>query len=89
MKVDALERWDADVIGPIVDELDAGAEPYRILLLPDHATPCTIKTHTAESVPYLLFDSTRDAAGGVYTEPATASSTPVAAHTLMRRLVGH
>ena len=86
MKVDALERWDADVIGPIVDALDAGSEPFRILLLPDHATPCTIKTHTAESVPYLLFDSTRDAAGGVYTEPATASSPPVAAHELMGRL---
>ena len=64
IKVDALERWDTDVIGPIVDALDAGSEPYRILLLPDHATPCTIKTHTAESVPYLLFDSTRDAGGG-------------------------
>jgi 2,3-bisphosphoglycerate-independent phosphoglycerate mutase len=87
VKVDALERWDADVIGPIVDALDAGAQPYRILLLPDHATPCTIKTHTAETVPYLLFDSTRDAAGGVYTEPATAASAPVAAHTLMGRLL--
>src|SRR5262249_18547604 len=87
VKVDALERWDADVIGPIVDELDAGSQPYRILLMPDHATPCTIKTHTAESVPYLLFDSTRDAQGGVYTEPATAAGAPVAAHTLMGRLV--
>jgi len=87
VKVDALERWDADVIGPIVDALDAGSEPYRILLLPDHATPCTIKTHTADSVPYLLFDSTRDGAGGVYTEPATAPSAPVAAHTLMGRLL--
>ena len=29
VKVDALERWDADVIGPIVDALDAGSEPYR------------------------------------------------------------
>ena len=87
VKVDALERWDTDVIGPIVDALDAGSEPYRILLLPDHATPCTIKTHTSDSVPYLMFDSTRDAAGGVYTEPATAPSAPVAAHTLMGRLL--
>ena len=87
VKVDALERWDADVIGPVVDALDAGAEPYRILLMPDHATPCTIMTHTSESVPYLLFDSTRDAAGGEYTEPATASSPPVPAHTLMGRLL--
>jgi 2,3-bisphosphoglycerate-independent phosphoglycerate mutase len=87
VKVDALERWDADVIGPIVDALFAGSEPFRILLLPDHATPCTIKTHTADSVPYLLFDSTRDATGGVYTEPATASSAPVPAHELMGRLL--
>ncbi|HTK17357.1 MAG TPA: 2,3-bisphosphoglycerate-independent phosphoglycerate mutase [Acidimicrobiia bacterium] len=87
VKVDALERWDADVIGPIVDALAAGSEPFRILLLPDHATPCTIKTHTADSVPYLLFDSTRDAAGGVYSEPATAASTPVPAHELMGRLL--
>ena len=64
-----------------------GSEPFRILLLPDHATPCTIKTHTAESVPYLLFDSTRDGRGGIYTEPATAPSPPVPAHELMGRLL--
>lgn len=87
VKVDALERWDADVIGPIVDALDAGSEPYRMLLLPDHATPCTIMTHTDQTVPYLLFDSTHDAAGGTYTEPATESSATVAAHTLMGRLL--
>ena len=78
VKVDALERWDADVIGPIVDALDAGSEPFRILLLPDHATPCTIRTHTRESVPVPLLRLRRvDGAGGVYTEPATASSPPV------------
>jgi len=34
-----------------------------------------------------LFDSTVDANGGVYTEPATASSTHVPAHELMGRLL--
>jgi 2,3-bisphosphoglycerate-independent phosphoglycerate mutase len=87
VKVDALERWDADIIGPIVAALDNAGEDYRILLLPDHATPCTIKTHTSETVPYLLFDSTVRAAGGSYTEPSTASCRPVAAHSLMARLV--
>jgi 2,3-bisphosphoglycerate-independent phosphoglycerate mutase len=87
VKVDALERWDSDVIGPVVDALTARSERFRILMLPDHATPCTIMTHTAESVPYLLFDSARDGAGGVYTEPATRESVPVPAHELMGRLV--
>ena len=86
-KVAALERWDRDVIGPLATALDRAAMPYRILLMPDHATPCAIKTHTSEPVPYLLFDSTRDGPGGEYTERAVAQSPPVVAHTLMRRLV--
>lgn len=88
IKVDALERWDRDVIGPIVDALDAAGERYRILMLPDHATPCTIRTHTSDPVPYLLFDSTVAGPGGSYSEPATAGCVPVPAHTLMGRLVG-
>jgi 2,3-bisphosphoglycerate-independent phosphoglycerate mutase len=87
-KVAALERWDREVIGPLHAALDEGGEPYRILLMPDHATPCAIKTHTSDPVPYLLFDSTRDGPGGAYTERGVADRDPVVAHTLMDRLVG-
>jgi 2,3-bisphosphoglycerate-independent phosphoglycerate mutase len=87
-KVAALESWDRDVIGPLTEELDLSGEPYRILLMPDHATPCAIQTHTSEPVPYLLFDSTRDGPGGEYTERGVAGRDAVIAHTLMDRLVG-
>ena len=89
-KVTALERWDAEIIGPLVDALDQhpGGEPYRILLLPDHATPCARKTHTSDPVPYLLFDSTIDGPGGTYTEAGVAGAEPVVAHELMGRLLG-
>jgi 2,3-bisphosphoglycerate-independent phosphoglycerate mutase len=87
IKVDALERWDRDVIGPVVDALDAGDEPYRILLMPDHATPCDTKTHSADPVPYLLFDAQRAGPGGRYTEPGVAECTPVPGHELMGRLL--
>ncbi len=86
-KVTALERWDRDVIGPLSEALDGTGQPYRILLMPDHATPCAIKTHTSDPVPYLLFDSTRDGPGGTYTERGVAGGEPVVAHTLMSRLV--
>jgi len=86
-KVLALERWDRDVIGPLVRALDESGTEYRLLVMPDHATPCAIKTHTSDPVPYLLFDSTRDAPGGEYTERAVAGADPVVAHTLMRRLL--
>ena len=87
VKVDALERWDEQVIGPIVDTLSSTGAPYRLLLMPDHATPCAIKTHTSAPVPYLLFDSTHDAVGGEYTERGVARSEAVVAHELMHRLL--
>jgi 2,3-bisphosphoglycerate-independent phosphoglycerate mutase len=88
VKVDALERWDRDVIGPVTGALDAAGERFRLLLLPDHATPCTIRTHTPDPVPYLLYDSAVAGPGGRYTEAATRGCAPVAAHTLMARLLG-
>ena len=84
-KVAELERWDAEIIGPLVAALDG--EAYRVLLLPDHATPCARMTHTSDPVPYLLFDSTAAAAGGSYTEPGVADRPVVVAHDLMARLV--
>ena len=86
-KVAAVEAWDRDVIGPLCDALpEFGA--HRIMLLPDHATPCALRTHTSDPVPYLFHDSTRPGAGGDYSEAATASSAPIVAHELMARLVG-
>jgi 2,3-bisphosphoglycerate-independent phosphoglycerate mutase len=84
-KVAALERWDADVIGPLAAALDG--EPWRLLLLPDHATPCARMTHTPDPVPYLLYDATAAGPGGEYTERAVAGHAPVVAHGLMERLL--
>jgi len=84
-KVASLERWDAEIIGPLVGGL--AGEPFRVLLLPDHATPCAARTHTSDPVPYLLYDSTVDGPGGAYTEAAVARSSPVPAHGLMGRLL--
>jgi 2,3-bisphosphoglycerate-independent phosphoglycerate mutase len=84
-KVASLERWDADIIGPLVDAL--GDEPFRVLLLPDHATPCAARTHTSEPVPYLLFDRHEPGPGGEYSERGVAGATPVPAHDLMARLL--
>jgi 2,3-bisphosphoglycerate-independent phosphoglycerate mutase len=84
-KVRALEAWDRRILAGLVDGLDA-LGPWRLLLVPDHATPVRLRTHTADAVPYLLVDSRTSGTGGIYSEAATAGSTPVAGHTLMRRL---
>lgn len=86
-KVAALEAWDRDVIGPLLTALPAFG-PHRILLLPDHATPVDLGTHTSEPVPYLLHDSETAVAGRPYTEAATADCPAVAAHGLLGRMIG-
>ena len=85
-KINALESWDRRILADLVEGLDAMG-PWRMLLLPDHPTPVELKTHTTDSVPYLLVDSAVDGPGGTYTEPATADSPEVPGHQLMERLV--
>ena len=85
-KVDSLERWDNEIIGPLAEALEARGA-HRILLLPDHATPCALKTHTSDAVPYLMFDSEADGPGGEYTESGVAHASPVVAHELMGHLL--
>lgn len=84
-KVEALENWDRRILGPLVEGLD-DLGPWRLLLLPDHATPLALRTHTSDPVPYLLVDSVVGGPGGEYTESATAGAVPVPGHALMGRL---
>ncbi|MBA3303911.1 MAG: 2,3-bisphosphoglycerate-independent phosphoglycerate mutase [Acidimicrobiia bacterium] len=86
-KVRALEHWDRRILAPLLDGLD-DLGPWRLLLLPDHATPVARKTHTSDPVPWVLVDSGHDGPGGVYSEAATALCPPVPGHELMGRLLG-
>jgi len=56
-KVQAIEYLDSRVIAPLTKALEENAMQYRLLVLPDHPTPIRIRTHSADSVPYLLYDS--------------------------------
>jgi 2,3-bisphosphoglycerate-independent phosphoglycerate mutase len=71
-KVTAIERLDAEVVGPIREGLRAFGE-HKILILPDHPNPVRMKTHTSGPVPYLLYHegagSTVKPSGRVYAEP--------------------
>lgn len=58
-KVRAIEYLDTRVLGPLTETLDKSGTDYRLLLLPDHPTPVSIRTHTSDPIPFLLFDSTQ------------------------------
>ena len=41
----------------LVEEFEKAGEDYRMLVIPDHPTPIRVRTHTAEPIPYMLYDS--------------------------------
>ncbi len=58
-KIQSIEDLDSRIIGPIKAAMEAAGEDFRMLVLPDHPTPLRIRTHSADPVPYVLYDSTR------------------------------
>ncbi len=59
-KVKSIEYLDSRLVTPICDGLKAAGEEYRLLILPDHPNPLGLRTHTADPVPFILYDSRRE-----------------------------
>ena len=74
-KIKAIENIDKYILSGVIDYLKATGEEYRILLLPDHPTPISVRTHTRAPVPFVLYDSANEKESGVskYCEKGGAS----------------
>lgn len=57
-KIKAVENLDEFVVKTVVEQLEMADVPFRLVITPDHPTPIRVRTHVAEPVPYLLYDST-------------------------------
>jgi 2,3-bisphosphoglycerate-independent phosphoglycerate mutase len=55
-KIRAIEDFDQKIVGPICQGLQDFAD-YRLLVLPDHPTPISLRTHAADPVPFVIFDA--------------------------------
>ena len=62
-KISAIEYIDDQVVGPVTAALDKAGVDYRMLIMPDHPTPVRVRTHTADPVPYMIYDNTRPVQG--------------------------
>lgn len=89
-KVEAIHRIDTRIIGPILETLKD--EDIRLLVMPDHPTPVRLRTHTADPIPYLLYDSSnmQHHPGAIYSERYAAGTGIMIAdgYTLIERLLG-
>jgi 2,3-bisphosphoglycerate-independent phosphoglycerate mutase len=87
-KVLAIELIDSLVLKPFLTAFEG--EAIRILICPDHATPLSLRTHTHDPVPYLIYDSTKPQKGAnVFTEETAAASGNFVeiGHTLMEKFL--
>jgi proposed homoserine kinase len=55
MKILTIEYLDDRIVRPVYEALQTWAEPVAIAVLPDHPTPCAIRTHTAVPIPFVIY----------------------------------
>ncbi|MDE6409813.1 MAG: cofactor-independent phosphoglycerate mutase [Muribaculaceae bacterium] len=55
LKKKTIEALDSRVVAPIVKALEEFGQEVALAVLPDHPTPCRIKTHTSSPVPFIIY----------------------------------
>lgn len=55
LKVKTIEYLDARIVKTIYEETFTWEVPVTITILPDHPTPCAIRTHTRDAIPFLIW----------------------------------
>lgn len=60
LKVKTIEYLDQRVVKYILEEVKKSDEPVSIAILPDHPTPCAIRTHTYDPVPVTIYSPDKE-----------------------------
>ncbi|MGM0365179.1 MAG: cofactor-independent phosphoglycerate mutase [Actinomycetota bacterium] len=56
-KIKSIEEIDRKVIRPVWDYLKKSGDDFKIMVLSDHPTPISVRTHTPDPVPFLIYSS--------------------------------
>ena len=56
LKTKTIEYLDERVVKYILEEIKKIDEPVSVAVLPDHPTPCALKTHTRKPVPVIIYN---------------------------------
>ena len=88
-KIESIEYLDERVIGRVVSKLEEAGMDFRLLVMPDHPTPICKRTHTADPIPYMLYDSTEPGTQGLLYNEETGKNSGIYienGYTLIDRL---
>jgi 2,3-bisphosphoglycerate-independent phosphoglycerate mutase len=56
LKIEAIEAFDEKIVGTIMKGMNV-FNRYKVMVLPDHPTPLSVRTHTADPVPYVIYSN--------------------------------
>lgn len=89
-KVKSIEEIDRRVLAPLLERVKE-IDDFSLLILPDHPTPLSIRTHSSDVVPYLLYRSNAEGQPQAvsFTEEAAAATGNVVERgcDMMKRLL--
>lgn len=74
LKVKTIEYLDKRIVGPVIEAVHEMGDNITVALLPDHPTPCRLKTHTANPVPFVIWQPGMEADRVVYYDEQSAKS---------------
>lgn len=90
-KIAAIESIDREILAPMLPELREMGD-FTLLICPDHPTPLSLRTHTHDAIPYLLYRSNAPLSNGpaVFSEASAAATGITVAHgyELLPRMLG-
>ena len=72
-KKKSLEIIDEKILGPVLEALEE-YDDYKVLIMPDHATPLSLRTHTNDPIPFLIYKKSNPTIGGEFTEEGAKAS---------------
>ena len=64
-KIESIEKIDNLILSGLIDYLRNKGEEFKILLMPDHPTPISVRTHTHAPVPFVIYDSSNELNSGI------------------------
>ncbi len=73
-KKKSLELIDEKILGPVLEALEE-YDDYKVLICPDHATPLSLKTHTNDPIPFLMYHKKDEVEGMAEFTEETAKAT--------------
>ncbi len=86
----SVELIDEKVVGFLREELDKAGMDYKMLIMPDHPTPISLKTHVSDPVPYVIYDSAKNTGSKLSYNEKNAEKTGIyeaVGHKLMEKFL--